>query len=305
MLLRLLMSANRVVLSDELAFDIWDGRPPDGMASTLKSHISLLRRHVGSDRITSVAGGYRLNIGVGELDVADFESELASGRHALRQDEHERAVEHLEQAIDWWRGPAAFFEAGAATWALGEASRLKELKLEADEMLLDARLALGQHHDVVASSEAAVNEEPLREQRWASMMLALYRCGRQTEALRGFQSLHTLLDLELGIEPSPELVALERAIILHDPELDWVPLANSRRAGGRGLSHQPPLPSRLELQPSVGVIGRRAQLERLTKAVRTRVDQRRSARRSHIGRGRYRQVDPGRQDGPGGIRGRG
>ncbi len=270
LLLRLLMSANRVVLSDQLAFDMWDGRPPDGMASTLKSHISLLRRQVGSDRITSVAGGYRLNIGVGELDVADFESELASGRHALRQHEHQRAVEHLEQAIDRWRGPAAFFEAGAATWALGEASRLKELKLEADEMLLDARLALGQHHDVVASSEAAVNEEPLREQRWATMMLALYRCGRQTEALRAFQSLHSLLDVELGIEPSPELLALENAIILHDPSLDFRPTTIAKHVDvRRGLSYQPPLPSRLRHRPMVGVIGRSDELERLANAVRT------------------------------------
>ena len=215
-----------------------------------------------------------------ELDVADFESELASGRHALRQHEHQRAVEHLEQAIDRWRGPAAFFEAGAATWALGEARRLKELKLEADEMLLDARLALGQHHDVVASSEAAVNEEPLREQRWASMMLALYRCGRQTEALRAFQSLHRLLDLELGIEPSPELLALEKAIILHDPELDCVP-RRTVDVPGAGLSHQPPLPSRLGLRPIVGVIGRRDELERLANAVE-RVEQRRTSRRAHI-----------------------
>jgi DNA-binding SARP family transcriptional activator/tetratricopeptide (TPR) repeat protein len=224
LLCRLLVSPNQPVPVDLLAHDVWSGTPPPGAASTLASHVSLLRKALGPGLLDHLPGGYRLTVDVHQLDASAFEQELLAGQRSSRQAHPQRAADHLVRALGSWRGPA-LADVADAWWAQGEITRLEELRLGAEEMLLRARLDLGHHHEIAAGAEAAVGEQPLREERWAIYMLALYRSGRQAEALRAFQRLRSLLDEQLGVEPSPDLADLEQAIVLQSPELKWTPPA--------------------------------------------------------------------------------
>jgi predicted ATPase/DNA-binding SARP family transcriptional activator/class 3 adenylate cyclase len=222
LLVRMLVSSNQVVSADHLAEDLWDSKPPPGARSTLSSHLSLLRRALGPDRIVSRGGGYAMVVEAGELDVSTFEQAASSGQDALRRGEWRRALDIQQGALDLWRGPALMDVAGAA-WATPEIVRLENLRLSTTEACLDARLAIGDYANVVALSEAAVSEHPLRERFWAQLMVALYRSGRQAEALRAFQRLRDYLVDEVGIEPSAEIVALEDGILNQRDELGWRP----------------------------------------------------------------------------------
>jgi len=219
LLARLLLSPNQAVPDERLAHDVWLGLPPPGARSTLASHVSLLRQALGTDRIEHRAGGYRLAVHDHELDAAAFESDVAGGRRAMRVGNTQYAADCLERGLGRWRG-AALVDVDGAFWAHGEIARLEELRLGAEEALLETRLSLGQHQAIAAAAEAGVRAEPLREQRWATLMIALYRSGRQAEALRAFQRLRSLLDEQLGVEPSPNLAQLEEAIVLQSPELN-------------------------------------------------------------------------------------
>ena len=214
----LLVKANRVVPAERLIEDLWEGNPPDSAAGTLQSHISHLRRALGADHLLTRGGGYVLQLAEDELDAAVFEAELAEGRAALAGGDPALAADVLSRAVARWRGPA-FDDAAGAAWAVAEAARLEEARLVATESLLEARLRLGGHSEVVGQAEAAVAEHPLRERLWALLMLALYREGRQAEALRAYQRVRSHLGEELGIEPSAELRALEQQILAQDPSL--------------------------------------------------------------------------------------
>ena len=222
LLLRLIVSANSSISDDRLIEDLWESDPPSGAASNLASHVSLLRRLVGTERIARRAGGYMLVVNEGELDSARFEEEVSRGQQALDAGEQKAAAQHLVRALGCWRG-SALMDAAEMAWARPLAIRLEELRWTCEEMLFETQLALGRHVDLVGTAEAAVGAQPLRERRWAHLMLALYRSGRQSDALRAYQRLRTLLGDELGIEPSAELESLENAIILQKPELDWYP----------------------------------------------------------------------------------
>ncbi len=219
LLARLLLSPNQAVPDERLAHDVWLGYPPRGAGSTLASHVSLLRKALGTDRIEHRAGGYCLAVHDHELDAAGFESDVASGRRAMRVGNTQYAADCLERGLRRWRG-AALADVDGAFWAHGEIARLEELRLGAEEALLETRLTLGQHHAIAAAAEAGVRAEPLREQRWAILMTALYRSGRQADALRAFQRLRSILDEQLGVEPSPNLAQLEEAIVLQSPDLN-------------------------------------------------------------------------------------
>jgi predicted ATPase/DNA-binding SARP family transcriptional activator len=223
LLVRLVVSANEVVPSGRLIEDLWDGRPPPGAAATLQSHVSKLRALLGSDRIRFSDGGYVLTLADGECDVGAL-NELAEAGRAERADDLETAAAWLEQWLGRWRGEALADVAGAS-WAAGDVARLEDLRAGAVERLLEVRLGLGDHRTVGGEAERAVSEFPLREGLWSALMLALYRSGRQSDALRAFTRLRTMLGEELGIEPSAELRALEEAILLQKPELDWRPAA--------------------------------------------------------------------------------
>ena len=222
LLLRLLLAPNRLVSAERLREDVWGG---EAARTTLASNISWLRRRLGEGRLRTGPGAYSLVVAPGELDADRFDSALAAGRRAFDAHDHERAVELLSEALGYWRGPALadLAQGSGASWATGTITRLEEERAVAAESLLESRLALGHHQRLVPLASAAVDEEPLREQRWATLMLALYRSGRQAEAIRAFRRLQAVLGEELGIEPSSELVALEEAIVLQKPELEWTP----------------------------------------------------------------------------------
>ena len=214
---RLLLNAGRSVSAETLLEDVWDGHAPSAGSATLQSHISQLRKVLG-DRLKRSANGYLLRLDAASVDAAEFEARAAKGASQLAQGSAAAAARELRGALCLWRG-RAFQDVADRTWALPEAERLEEVKRVAEEQLLLARLASGEHDQVVPEAEAAAQECPLREQRWATLMLALYHSGRQAEALRAYQRLRFLLLDELGIEPSPALAALEVAVLRQDPAL--------------------------------------------------------------------------------------
>jgi DNA-binding SARP family transcriptional activator len=218
LLVRLLLDANRPVPADRLIHDIWDGEPPRSAAQTLQTYVSQLRKALGTDRVVTEAGGYRVVVGDGELDARQFESLIAEGRHALSAGDAARAVPLLRKGVALWRG-APLADATGADWAAAEVARLDELRLVATECVLDAQLELGDTRGVVADAEAAVTHDPLREHLWALLITALYREGRQADALRAYQRIRRQLDEELGIEPSTELQELERRVLRQEPSL--------------------------------------------------------------------------------------
>jgi DNA-binding SARP family transcriptional activator len=224
---RLLLDAGRAVSSETLLEDVWGDEAPPAASATLQSHVSQLRKVLG-DRLQRSTAGYVLRLDAVSVDVAEFEGRVANATSQLAKGDFEAAVRSLREALRLWRG-RALEEVADKPWAQPEAERLEELKRIAAEQLLEARLALGEHEQVVPDAKVAVEENPLREQRWATLILALYRCGRQADALRAYQQLRNLLVDELGIDPSPPVTALEAAVLRHDPVLE-PPTAKLRKS---------------------------------------------------------------------------
>jgi DNA-binding SARP family transcriptional activator/tetratricopeptide (TPR) repeat protein len=264
----LLVRANHVVGSDRLAEDLWEGSPPESARATLQTYVSQLRKSLGLASLLTRRGGYVLEIEPAALDASRFERAFAALRTA---DEPTRVAANLSEALGLWRGPA-LTEFDQMLWAQPEIARLEGMRLSAYERLTDARLALGEHAALVDELESEVHSSPLREGLWSQLMLALYRCGRQSDALRAYGRLRRHLGEELGIEPSKELVRLEEAILLQKPDLDWI------APEGASLITQPvrdtfarppvpvPLPATLRALVQEPFIGRVAELERLRKA---------------------------------------
>jgi DNA-binding SARP family transcriptional activator/class 3 adenylate cyclase len=230
LLAALLVHANAVVSVDRLTDVLWGDEPPADAAATLRNYVSRLRAVLEPGRaaasrehtLMTRPPGYVLHVDAAEVDTSCFERLVAEGRVALREGDPVGAVERLREALGLWRG-AALAEFADEPFAQAEAARLDELRLSAFEDRIEAELAQGLHGDVIADLEVAARDNPSRERLWARWMLALYRCGRQAEALGAYRELRTHLGEELGITPSAELVALEEAIVLQKPELDWVP----------------------------------------------------------------------------------
>lgn len=215
----LVLHAGDGVQTAQLVEDVWDSRPPGAAVATLQSHVSALRRLIGPDRLRLRGGAYVLTADGDEIDARVFESEVDSARLELGCGNARAAASTLERALGRWHGPPVADSLGAH-WAASEVARLNEIKEDAIESLLEARLKLGDNHLVTARAEAAIACYPWRERIWAQLMIALYRSGRQAEALRAYQRLRRRLSDELGISPSPELTRLEEAILLQKRELD-------------------------------------------------------------------------------------
>ncbi len=177
-----------------------------------------LRRTLGSDVIETTPHGYRLTLVGDEIDAQRFERLVKRGRQLLTLGEPERAAHVIAEALDLWRGRALV---DLEDWepARIESSRLQELRLDAEETRIDACLQAGGHREVLAQAQARATEAPLRERRWALLALAQYQGGRQGEALRTLHRARTVLATELGLDPGPDLVALEQAILRQDPAL--------------------------------------------------------------------------------------
>lgn len=203
----------------ELIDALWGEDPPVSAAKTLQKYVSALRRRLPAGAIATVGAGYQLNADVDSVDVFVFEHRVAAGQRALAAGDAEASVGWLRQALGLWRGDP-LRELADQPWGTAETARLMEGRRNCQELLGEARLAAGEARSLIGDLEAAAAAEPLRERRWAQLMLALYRCGRQAEALRAYQRLRSLLADQLGIEPSTELRALEEAILLQKSELD-------------------------------------------------------------------------------------
>jgi DNA-binding SARP family transcriptional activator len=228
LLARLLLSANRVVSTDRLVEAIWGDAPPDTPDKALQMHVSQLRKLLEPERAPGRSGhvlvtqppGYVLHVDEGRLDLVRFERAVAAAAAATRAGGHAEAARGLRDALGLWRG-AALADLGAADGLRADLARLDDLRLGALEDRIDADLALGRHARVVAELERLVAEHPLRERVRAQLMLALYRSGRQAEALAVYRDTRRALVEELGIEPGRALRELERRILAQDPGLDY------------------------------------------------------------------------------------
>jgi DNA-binding SARP family transcriptional activator len=164
--------------------------------------------------------GYLLEVPPAAVDVVRYEEAVDAARRAIAGSQPHQAVTEFRAALALWRGPA-LGEVAGSPFANSEAIRLEQSRLSCLEECLAAELACGHHREVTPELEGLVHEHSLRERFWELLMLSLYRSGRQPDALRAFQDLRARLGEELGLEPSPELAQLERAIVAHDPTLRW------------------------------------------------------------------------------------
>lgn len=214
----LLLHANEVVSSDRLIDELWGDRAPATAAKTIQVYISKLRRALGDGVVLTRAGGYMLNCDRADVDVGRFEALVAEGRRALQTNEPRQAAEHLRDGLRLWRGQP-LLDFVYAPFAQAEVARLEEARLAAVEDRIEADLALGNHAELVGELESLVREHPVRERLRGQLMLALYRAGRQAEALDVYQHARAHLAEELGLEPSPALKAIQAQILNQDPAL--------------------------------------------------------------------------------------
>jgi predicted ATPase/DNA-binding SARP family transcriptional activator len=213
----LLLHANRVVSTDSLLEALWGDRPPETAAKALQVYVSRLRKTVGSERIVTTSSGYRISVEPGELDLERFGALVAAGK--------------FDQALGLWRGDA-LADLVHEPFAQSEIARLEELRLACLEQRIEADLASGDHAALVGELEHLVRVHPLRERLRAQLMLALYRSGRQADALQAYQDAYRALSDQLGIEPSKGLRELQQAILKQAPKLE---APRSRRLDGTEL----------------------------------------------------------------------
>jgi YVTN family beta-propeller protein len=217
----LLVHAGEVISRDRLIDELWSGEPPASASQSLDAYLSRLRkafREAGaSDVVVTRAPGYALQ--AAGTDAARFASLVREGRAALRAGEAERGVALLAEALAMWRGPA-YAEFADEPWARAEAGRLEELRLAAAEDRIEVELALGRHAALVAELEVLAADHPTRERLVGQLILALYRSGRQADALAAYRKARRALVDELGLEPGRELRDLEAAILAQDAALD-------------------------------------------------------------------------------------
>jgi DNA-binding SARP family transcriptional activator len=231
----LLLQSNELVSTDVLIDRLWGGAAPLTAAKSVQVYVSRLRKLLGQDRLATHGRAYVMHVEPSELDLVRFER-LAD--EARRVPPH-AAAQKLTEALAQWRGPA-LADLAYESFAQVEIARLEELRLTVLEESIDADLACGRHAQLVGDLASLVSRHPLRERFRGQLMLALYRSGRQAEALDAYRAARRELQEELGLEPSAELKRLEQAILCQDPELG--PPEGQPRA-----PHHPPAPDRAVL----------------------------------------------------------
>jgi DNA-binding SARP family transcriptional activator/class 3 adenylate cyclase len=221
----LLVHSGETLATDRLIDELWGERPPTTAAKAVQVHVSRLRKALAADRsggadavVLTREHGYGLAVPPERIDAHRFERLVAEGRSVLVAGRIEHAVAVLEEALSLWRG-RPLDDIAYEPFAQPEISRLDGLRVEALEQLVDAKLALGRHVEVVRQLEALIADHPYREGLRAQLILALYRCDRQAEALQAYQNARRVLVEELGIEPGQRLRELERAVLAQDPAL--------------------------------------------------------------------------------------
>lgn len=220
LLAALVCRAGAFVPATALIDDIWGDVPPRTAAKTLQSHLVRLRHDLARAGavIVTEGAGYRLDIPSVALDAACFEAEVNEGLAAFRRADDRSAIKHLDAALGLWRGEA-YLEFAGASFALNERVRLTDLRSVALETRTDAALRLGEDATLIGELENRIRRAPYRERSWEQLILALYRCGRQADALAAYRMAQQRLAVELGVDPGPGLRALELRILNQDPTL--------------------------------------------------------------------------------------
>jgi DNA-binding SARP family transcriptional activator len=246
----LLLHRGEVVAADRLIEAIWAGRAPATAGKTLQVYVSNLRKALGDGLLITQGRGYMLDVAPDLLDSDRFEKLAAKGREALEHGDPTKAQTWLQAALTLWRGPA-LADFSYENFAQSEIARLEEVRMEALEYRIEADLRLGQRAALVPELEALVHEHPLRERFYEHLMLALYRSGRQVDALERYQRARRKLIDEFGVEPGPRLRELQRAVLTHDSALDLSgrsagrerPPGDKRRASSRERRQAPAVPA--------------------------------------------------------------
>ncbi|WP_448616643.1 BTAD domain-containing putative transcriptional regulator [Modestobacter sp. URMC 112] len=268
----LLLHAGRVVSLDRLVEEVWGRQAPPQALASVQAYVSHLRRLLEPHRapgapatvIVNQAPGYRIVVGPEDLDAARFETLAQTGHDLLQRDEAARAAETLQRALRLWRGPV-LADVGDAPFVQAERARLDDLRLTALEGRLSADLALGRHAVIAAELEQLSAEHPFRERLQGLRMAALYRCGRQAEALQSYQQFSARLREELGLDPGQPLRDLQRDILAQAPHLDRT--AAPAVAVGRRPAAAPGSPDGAVDPAGVALVGRSAQLGVVERAL--------------------------------------
>jgi DNA-binding SARP family transcriptional activator len=229
---RLLVAAPEPVPAATLQADLWDGHPAAAAGATLRSHLAGVRSAMGKKRVVSSASGYRLEVLDDEVDAQRFRRCLRSGVHMVSEGRCAEALTVVQDAVDLWRGPALEGFAGS-DWASAYVAGLEDERVQAAVCLLYSHLALGMDMEAAALARASLATWPEHDDFLVGLMTALYKCGRQTEALRAFQSRRNALR-ERGLVPSPQLLRAEEAVLTHDPALMLCPPAHFASFGSAG-----------------------------------------------------------------------
>lgn len=268
----LLLHRGTPLSQDRLVDSLWDGRPPDGAEVTLRSHVSHLRRRlaesVPESRVETGPLGYALVTGAAAVDADQFQELLGRGQEAFGLERLDEAADLLGRALELWRGPP-WSGLEHVDAAVADAARLEELRLVAHEVLLAAELDRGRHREVVAEAEGLHARHPFRERFAGQLMLALYRSGRQADALEVYAATRERLAEELGLDPGPELQALSQSILRQDPSLAGEP---APRTGTRAARPRPVSDGVLAALATAPLDGRAAERQRLRDTWRTVVD---------------------------------
>ncbi len=249
----LLLHPNESVSTDRLIEDVWGEGSGQDPRKGLQVLVSRLRTALGEagERVVTQPNGYLVRVEPGELDLQHFERLTEDGRHALAAGDPEHAAERLRAALAVWRGPA-LADFAFESFAQPEIGRLDELRLAGLEDRIDADLACGRHAELIGELESLVPEHPLRERLRPQLVVALYRAGRQADALEAYRAARTKLIDELGLEPTPGLSQLEQVILTHDRALQGAVVAR---------------PSRLPAPPT-GLLGRDEDLDAVSTQLR-------------------------------------
>ncbi|MEV4538581.1 AfsR/SARP family transcriptional regulator [Asanoa sp. NPDC049518] len=226
----LLLHANLVVPVETLIAELWGDDPPASAQTTLQTYILKIRRmlvtalavcpnHLASEILVTASGGYRLNVGPGELDLHEYERLAAAGRAALDQGDDVEGARLLGEALDLWKG-SALVDVRLGPVLQAEVQRLEEGRLSLWRQRIEADLRAGRHQAVLGDLGWLAARHPLNEDLQAQYMVALYRAGRRTDALEAFHRLRGTLQDDLGLEPSQRVQRLQHAILTADPALD-------------------------------------------------------------------------------------
>jgi DNA-binding SARP family transcriptional activator len=270
----LLLHANKPVSAERLALALWGQDAPSGATKTVQVHVSRLRKALGdTGLVATTPAGYCLQVRPDELDAARFERLVEDGQSALAAGQPGTAAALLRQALSLWRGPA-LADLAFEPFAAAEITRLEEQHLAALETRIEADLAAGRHADLVGELRRLVALNPTRERLAAHLMLSLYRCGRQTDALETYQHTRAALITDAGVEPGPQLRELQEAILRHnaalqlrESALDLSPALDAATVSPLVGCEEEPIvlafPRSLQSPASSLFVGREAELKRL------------------------------------------